>query len=305
MKSAIVTGANGFIGSAVCRALLKRGVEVYALVYAKDAFTGLGSHPNLRVLESGMADYPAIAPSLPQDADAFYHFAWEGSSGATLADYSMQIRNIQYTCDALTLAAQIHCKKFIMAGTINELELLQFFHAERQVPRPACIYGTAKLACDLMCKTIAAQKDILFNCAIIGSCFGPGDRSKRIHNAFIHGMLVGKAPKLVQAETLHDWIYIDDVADMFCEIGQSGVHMKNYYLGHDHLRPLRDILLEVRDILNPGLEIKFGEVPDSFVIDYSQVEIDGVYRDTGYRCNSDFAQCIRKTAEHVKTLSWE
>ena len=40
------------------------------------------------------------------------------SKGATLADYSMQIRNIQYTCDALTLAAQIHYKKFIMAGTI-------------------------------------------------------------------------------------------------------------------------------------------------------------------------------------------
>lgn len=305
MKSAIVTGANGFIGSAVCRALLNRGVEVHALVYAEDAFSALVSHPNLHEIECGMDDYPIAASRLPQNTDAFYHFAWAGSSGASLADYALQIRNIQYTCDALTLAAQIRSKRFIMAGTINELELMQFFHAERQVPRPACIYGTAKLACDLMCKTIAAQKDILLNCAIIGSCFGPGDRSKRIHNSFIHGMLIGKAPKLVRAETLHDWIYIDDVADMFSMIGQSGIHMKNYYLGHDHLRPLRDILLEVRDILNPGLEIKFGEVPDSFVIDFSQVEIDGVYRDTGYRCNSDFAECIRKTAEHVKTMIWD
>jgi hypothetical protein len=76
-------------------------------------------------------------------------------------------------------------------------------------------------------------------------------------------------------------------------------------LGHNKLRVFRDILLEVRDILNPGLEIVFGEIPGKFQIDYSLVDINAVYEDTHYLCRSDFLESILKTAEHVKKMNWE
>lgn len=298
MKTAIITGANGFIGRAILRILVKHNVKVYAVVRKKESLKEFYHCSLVSIVESDFAHYEKDLPlCIPEDMDVFYHIAWEGAYGLVLGDYTQQIKNIQYTCDVLSLAYRLKCKKFIMAGTINELELLQFFHAEKHTPRKACIYGAAKLSCDLMCKTLANEYGILYNTAIIGSCFGPGDYSKRIHNVFISNMLNGTRPKLISKDTLHDWIYIDDVAEMFMHIGNKSVNMKNYYLGHKCLRRLEDILCDVRDILNPKIELIFGEIENSFLIDYSLVELNSVYEDTDYEGGTDFEEAILKTAE--------
>ena len=302
MKKAIVTGANGFIGEAVCRALTAHGIEVWALVRDPERMKLINS--NVHAVKFDMNLCSDAEGLLPRDADVFYHLAWEGASGKILTDYHTQFKNVIFTCNALSLAANIDCKKFIMAGTINELELFQLMDAQNTPPRPACIYGISKLCCDFACKTLAVERDIEFNCAVIGSCFGPRDMSKRIHNTFIHGMLTDVCPKLVCADNLHDWIYVDDVAEMFVAIGMRSVNLKNYYLGHNKLRVFKDILTEVRDILSPSTKLRFGEVPGKFFIDYSLVDINAVYEDTDYSCNSDFAECIWKTAEHVKNMEW-
>lgn len=300
MKSAIVTGANGFIGGAVCRELLKQGIEVTAVVRNKESLAYLAQYDNLKIVEALLTEYLDIEDKMPRDTDVFYHFAWEGAYGPVLGDYKQQIKDMEYTCDAITLAHKIGCKKFVMAGTINELELLQFFHAEENVPRKACIYGISKLACDFMCKTLAADLGILFNVAIIGSCFGPGDHSRRIHNSVILNLLAGKSPTLVSGETMHDWIYIDDVAKMFVCVGRKSANMKNYYLGHRTLRRLQEIVEDVRDEINPDVSLKFGEIQSSFAIDYSLVDLNAVYEDCDFEICDNFKDNIRKTAAWLK-----
>lgn len=301
MKSAIVTGANGFIGNAVCRELLNHNVSVIAIVRNKDSVAWMADE-RLTVVEAELGEYLYIENKLPKDVDVFYHFAWDGAYGAVLGDYRKQIINIQYTCDALMLANQLRCKKFIMAGTINELELIQFYEADKNAPRKACIYGIAKLASDFMGKTLAADLGIEFNVAIIGSCFGPGDYSERIHNTVISKLLKGERPILINGDTLHDWIYIDDVARMFLALGMHSVNMRNYYLGHRNLRQLEDIVTDVRDELNPDISLKFGEIQSSFKIDYSLVDLDALFRDTGCVAESDFKASIRVTADWIKRV---
>lgn len=300
MKTAIVTGANGFIGKAVCRELLNKNICVTAIVRDKESMIDIIDE-HLVVIEAELSEYLKLINKLPHQIDVFYHFAWRGAYGIELGDYKKQIRNIEYTCDALSLASEIGCKKFIMAGTINELELLQFFNAERNEPRKACIYGIAKLACDFMCKTIVANNSMKFNVAIIGSCFGPGDYSKRIHNTVIEKLMKNERPMLVDGDTLHDWIFIDDVAKMFFYIGQNSINMKNYYLGHRKLRRLEEIVNEVRDEINPSMDLVYGEIKSSFLIDYSLVDLDAVYNDTGFEAESDFKESIRKTVDWLKT----
>ncbi len=295
MKNAIVTGASGFIGSAVCRELLNNHISVIAIVRDRTSMAQV-ENKNLVIVEAEMCEYLSLSDKLPENIDVFYHFAWDGAYGTILGEYEKQIENIQYTCDALKLAHKIRCKKFIMAGTINELELFQFHKANVNIPRKACIYGIAKLACDFMGKTLAADWGIDFNVAIIGSCFGPGDNSKRIHNTIILNLLCGKSPVLIKGDTIHDWIYIDDVARMFLALGKRSVNMKSYYLGHRSLRRLDEIVRDVRDELNPDVELKFGEIQSSFNIDYSLVDLEAVYQDTGCIAESDFKHSIRLTA---------
>ena len=300
MKTAIVTGANSFIGMKITRALLSRNVEVYGIVRNQDSLRDLMDNPKLHVVEADFVSYDRLPELIQNDIDVFYHIAWNGTNGSVLGDYTAQIKNLQTTCDTLMVAHKLGSKKFIIAGTINELELLQFFHAEQSQPRLSCIYGISKLSCDLMCKTLANNLGMEYNTGIIGSCFGPGDKSRRIHNVFIANMLKDTRPKLVEGKVLTDWIYVDDVADMFCAIGEKSVNMKNYYLGHNQLKALRDVLYDVRDILNPKMDLVFGEYKDAAIVDYSLVDMNAVYEDTGYVCKSDFKECILKTAEWVR-----
>jgi nucleoside-diphosphate-sugar epimerase len=296
MKRAIVTGANGFIGNAVCQILLAHNISVIAIVRDKQRMRRSEDN-NLFVVEAELNEYLNLADKLPRGVDVFYHFAWDGAYGAVLGNYKKQIENIRYTCDAINLAKQIGCAKFIMAGTINELELFQFYDADKNIPRRACIYGIAKLAGDFMGKTLAADWGMNFNVAVIGSCFGPGDNSERIHNTVISKLMKGESPVLIRGDTLHDWVYIDDVARMFFALGTYSVNMKNYYLGHRNLRRLDEIVADVRDEINPKIKLVFGEIQSSFYIDYSLVDLEALYQDTGCVATADFKESIRITAE--------
>ena len=51
MKSAIVTGANGFIGTALVRELTAHGVHVFAVI--KDANENINSIIKYRILQYG------------------------------------------------------------------------------------------------------------------------------------------------------------------------------------------------------------------------------------------------------------
>ena len=170
----------------------------------------------------------------------------------------------------------------------------------KNAPHKACIYGITKLASDFMGKTLATDLGIEFNVAIIGSCFGPGDNSERIHNTVIYKLLKGERPILINGDTLHDSIYIDDAVRMFLALGMYSVNMRNYYLGHRNLRRLEEIVTDVRDELNPGVSLRFGEIQSSFKIDYSLVDLDALFRDTGCVAESDFKDSIRVTADWIK-----
>lgn len=304
MNRVIVTGASGFIGKALCKLLIENKVFTYAIVRDIQKIKDLKCSKYIEVIEADFSTYEKVISNIKGDIDAFYHFAWDGTYGQKLTDYELQLNNIKNTCDTLILASKIGCKKFILAGTINQLEIKKYINMEKCEPRLACVYGTSKLACEMMCKTLAYNNCINFNTAIISSVFGPGDRSKMIQNVLIKKFIDGEKPKLVKGDQLYDWIYIDDVVNMLFEIGKKSVNFREYYIGNIELKTFKEIILEVKDIINPNLEIIFGELKETSVIDYSQINLNSVYEDTGYLPKCDFRESILKTVEWVKTLNF-
>ena len=304
MKKVIITGASGFIGKALTSKLIKEKIIVYAIVRNKNSMVDIEKNDFLYIIEADFTTYDKLSEMINDDIDVFYHFAWDGTYGAKLTDYELQISNIKNSCDVLREAQKIGCKKFIMAGTINELEIKSYMNLESFEPRLACIYGISKLAFELIGKTIAFQNGIEFCTAVIGSVFGPGDNSRMIQNVLIKKFIDSEKPKLVEGNYLYDWIYIDDATEQLSAIGKKGKNFRNYYIGHNTLRTFKEIVLEVRDIVNPKMEIEFGEIKDTSFIDYSQIDINSVYEDTGILPVCDFKESILKTVDWVKRLKF-
>lgn len=301
MKSAIITGAGGFIGGALTEKLLSMGIHVTAVDVDKNKLLQKFKHPNISFVEASFQDYSNLHKLIDQPANVFYHFAWQGVFGDSFKDYELQLNNTKYSCMALESAIKIGCEKFVFSATSNEYEIKKYLFKESMLnPRYTCIYSTSKLAAELICKTLAYQKGIKYNSGLIAMAYGENNHSLMLPNVLIKQLLQGKEPKLIEGNTSYDMIYINDIVEAFYRIGESGQNLKSYYVGHRQLRTFREIITEIRDILAPDIELKFGEYPDNMDIDYSLVDLEALYNDTGFECKADFRDSILKTAEWIK-----
>ena len=103
MKKAIVTGANGFVGSNVCRELCKNGVSVTAVIKDENENTdNIKGLENLSVVYCDLDDITSLPGKITdRDFDVFYHFAWVGSAGNLRCDEEIQLKNALWTAQAL------------------------------------------------------------------------------------------------------------------------------------------------------------------------------------------------------------
>ena len=294
MKKVVVTGAGGFIGRALTKHLLAEGWTVYAVV--RDA-SRIEAQDGLYVIEAAMADYDRL-DSLTQerDFDAFFHLAWDGTFGESFRDYYRQMKNAAYAGDALLAAVRLGAERFVLASTIVGLEAKHYMLSDGGKPRVSCIYGTAKAAGEMLCKTLAYQNGIAFNTAVLASVYGDGDRSGMIQNVLICALQKGECPKLVSGGNLYDWIYVEDVAAGLTAVAERGKPDKTYYIGHRQLQTFEELVTRTRDIVAPEVELTFGTLEDTTAMDWTLIDRDALYRDTGFVCTADFEESIRKTA---------
>lgn len=301
MQTILLTGATGFVGKAFCEYLLKRNCSVYVIVRDPEKLGHLLNDEHLHVRVSDLNNLELIDMDFPE-IDVFYHIAWQGTSGKDLKEYKIQLKSVELSCNMAYLGAKLGVKKFVYIGTLNQLEIRYCLAHDDCMPRYSCIYSTAKLAAEMMCRTIAFQEKMRYNAATLASVYGPGDNSLTIQNILIKNLIKKKSPQLVKGEFLYDWVYIDEVVEMLWHIGLEGKDGKNYYVGHNNVLLFKDIVEQVRDILSPDLPLKFGVNEDISYIDFSLIDVNGVYDDFHYNNKIDFKESILKTAEWVKEM---
>ena len=239
MKKAIVTGANGFVGGATLRELLNNGYEVWAIGH-QDHFSNVPEDSMVYKIScdlEGMKDLPnKISVG---EYDLFYHFAWAGSAGAARANTALQLKNVQWTLDALRAAKELGCRRFVCAGSIVEHETVAAAYTQGNRPGLGYIYGSGKLAAHAMCMPVAAALGIELVWPEITNAYGIGERSPRLVNTTIQKCIRGEAPQFTAGIQNYDFVYIDDVARAFRLIGENGKPFHEYLIGSSTARPLR------------------------------------------------------------------
>lgn len=298
MKSAIVSGASGFVGNAVVNELRSRGVEVFALTHKTDmaCLDLVGIH----YIACNLDGYSAL-PNLISDVspDVFYHFAWAGTSGSLRGDERVQLKNVQGTCDAVKAAAAMGCKKFVFASSVMQYEVEAEIKGMRS-PSQGSIYSTAKMTADYMARILSASNGLEFNSALISNIYGPGEKSPRLINSSIRKLLKGEHVSLSPGEQMYDFVYISDAARMFFAIGEDGKSGNTYYIGSGHPRPLRTFLMEMRDIVAPDAVLGIGELPfNGISLSYNEFDTQLLYNDTGVKSITPYSEGIRRTMEWI------
>lgn len=301
IRQAIVTGASGFIGRALTRKLLAMGTEVWAVVRNPAALEELQGRKKLHIVKAGFEDYEKLPELIPyRNFDDFFHLAWAGYGTAT-NDINIQIGNILQTSFAAKAAAQMKVKRFLFADSFHEY--LVSTGADGATER-CSIYGAAKYSAQQVCKTIAQTGEMAYIGVMFANVYGEGDRSSRSVNTFIRKLLAGEDLELVDGSKMHGWIYINDCVTAILAAATRGKAGKVYYVGGAPRR-FDEAITELRDAVAPKAGLHFGRYPDKTFIDFQKIDVDALHRDTGFVCNADFRESIRKTAEWLRHLDGE
>ena len=297
MKTAVVTGATGFIGGAVTKFLLTRKIKVYAVGRNPEklqALAALGAIP----VSLEFREYISMSDYIHETVDVVYHCAYAGGfDGQALKKYDLQLDNARYACDAVSSSLMMGAKKFVYVSTVNVVEVADLIDSCECTPRYTCIYSAGKLVAELIGKTLSYNGNMQYITALVAMPYGEGNSANTLPNIIMKQLMAGVSPKLIEGNNLYDLVYIDDVATALYSIGDKGQNFKRYYVGHRKLGTFKELMCSIRDIISPNTELQFGAYPDAPALNYNEIDLDALYYDTGFECKSDFERSVLSTSK--------
>ena len=290
----IISGATGFVGEKLVKYMLESGDHVVVIVRDKGKLDQSIIN-KVNVIEAELSDYTQLDIK-EDDYDVFFHLAWSGTSGPERGNYLTQIDNIRYSCDAVSLAKRIGCKRFVYAGSIMEYECLSDFMQNSVPPINNC-YSVSKYTADFMTQAIANNIGIEYVGIVISNIYGEGEESKRFINTTIKKMIKGESIELSSCEQLYDFIYISDAVRAIYLVAKAGMNNQRYYIGSIEQIPLKQYVIQMKEVCNSNSELLFGKIKSSSKgLDYSVIDSKKIY-ELGFKSEVSFAEGIKRIGE--------
>ncbi|MDE7445452.1 MAG: NAD(P)-dependent oxidoreductase [Lachnospiraceae bacterium] len=295
MKSAIVTGATGFIGTHLCSELLKNDIKVTGL--ARKDSGNIMRLQDVSLVWCGMDDYDSFEG---EKADTFYHLAWEGATGTGREDEELQAKNIARTIKALKAAKRLGCRRFVALGTVYENLVPQILMESRH--RKPDFYLLSKQSAHYICMKLAEKLDIEFVWATIFQPIGRYIKKDQVMTYAISGLLSGEPPEFGPAMEPCDITAVEDIAYGLRLLGKCELTKKEYYIGSGSPMIMKEYLKRAREVLGVDTELKMGVRPDDGLhFSYDWYDISSIKKDTGYSVHVGFEQAVVNVAEWVKS----
>ena len=226
MKTYIVTGGAGFIGSNLARRLIKEGYKVYVI---DDLSTGfLRNVPEEAIFcKADISDLKQLRMiELPDKIDCVFHLAAQPSGEASFDDPARDIDvNYKGTYNMLKLAEMKHSQRFIYTSSMSvygEVAGMNIYINETYNCVPISYYGCNKLASEQVISLYARTSTIKPTVFRLFNVYGPGQNMLNMKQGMASiymSYIMNNEPILVKGslERFRDFIYIDDVVDVLIQ----------------------------------------------------------------------------------------
>lgn len=292
MKKAIVTGANGFIGSRLVEKLTNEGVDVISIdlvnhnnnIPPKSKFIGTDFSNILNLINDVGS----------KDIDVFYNLAWKGANGIEKnGGQFTQVDNIKMVIDFAILAKQLGCSKFLCAGSVAENTIKSLDTIQKTTL--GMLYGVTKAATHVLLEAYCKNIDLNFVWMQFANVYGPTNRTGNLLNYTVNQLINNQPANFGPALNPYDFIYVDDLVEAMYRLGKCTNSKSCYFLGSGKPQLLKDFLLEIGKVLKKENLIKIGALADDGVV-YAENMFDTspLVSDIGQYVSTDFSQRIRQ-----------
>ncbi len=212
----LITGASGFIGSHLTRALVEAGHDALVLAAPQDNLWRINDLLNrLDILRATLSDSTKINKRLHQwQPQACIHLAWYAEPGKYLASRE-NLKSLKWSLKLLQILAESNSQQFIGAGTCAEYKMKSEKLSEADQTEPATLYAASKLSFQLIGQQLAAQSGMQFAWGQIFYLYGPKEDARRIVPSAILKLEKGEPFPASPAEQVRDYLHVEDVARAF------------------------------------------------------------------------------------------
>ncbi len=289
-RRAVVTGAAGFIGSHLVRALERQGIEVAALDRAPQG----GRHITVDLSRPGALD------AFLDDATAVFHMAGSADVPRSVVDPVADFSdNVTAMIAVLEAARRTGCAALVLPSTGSVYDTnLPAPYAETAPTRPSSPYGAAKLACEAYCIAYARSYELPTRIARLFSVYGPGMRRFAIHD--FHRRLRKTPSRLAlrgDGGQTRDYLFVEDAANALIRIATTGAPGEIFNVASGEPRRMVDVARAVAWTMGlDGCTIE----PDGAAIksEVYRMEADVTrLRQIGFASDVAFADGLRRTVE--------
>ncbi|MGH7941545.1 MAG: NAD-dependent epimerase/dehydratase family protein [Limisphaerales bacterium] len=227
----LVTGAAGFIGSHVCKHLLKAGADVVGLDDLSGGFRDYVPG-GVKFVEGSVADCALIKKLFSENRfDYVFHLAAYAAEGLShFIKHFNYTNNLLGSVNLINAAVNHNVKCFVFTSSIAVYGKNQLPMTEDAVPRPEDPYGIAKYAVELDLKEsheMFGLNYVIFRPHnVYGEFQNIGDRYRNVIGIFMNQIMQGQPMTIFgDGSQTRAFSYIDDVAPV---IAASIERQKSY-----------------------------------------------------------------------------
>ncbi|MCQ2521377.1 MAG: NAD(P)-dependent oxidoreductase [Lachnospiraceae bacterium] len=295
MNNVIVTGATSMIGIATIKALILHGVRIFA-ISRKDSKRrcALPTSELITYIECDLDSLGKI--NFEEACDTLFHFGWGFTDRTTRDNPYLQLKNVQYTLDAVELAKRSGCKVFIGAGSQAEYGFQNNLIDENAQERPTVCYGITKLAAGKLARKLCEQYEMLCIWTRIFSVYGVNDSDNVMTSYAVNQFLKGEKAYFSKGLQIWNYLFEEDAGNYFYAIGENAKESMILNVAGCENKPLREFVQEMVKALGKDFQYEFSDEESA---SYNGIEpcINKLESLTGYVPTVSFEEGIKRILE--------
>ena len=311
MKTFLITGGAGFIGSTLSKRLLGEGEKIivvdnfnnfYNPEIKKDNIRPFLDNPNFQVYQVDIRDKEGLEKVFAENKfDFIMHLAAMAGVRPSIENPMLyQDVNGMGTQNVLEMARKYGVKKLALAssssvyGNCKEVP----FREDMIVDFAISPYAATKKANEVMAHVYHKLFDMDIVMLRFFTVYGPKQRPDLAINKFTRMMLAGEEiPMFGDGSTSRDYTYVDDIIDGICRtFSYLGDHSDVYEiinLGSNNPISLKEMITTIGEVL--GIEPKIEQLPmQPGDVDRTYADITKASKLLGYAPSISFEDGVRK-----------
>lgn len=315
MTLSLVSGAHGFVGSHLARALLQRGDDVRVLDrpaprladVGGERLSGLdllGIRAEVELVETDLRDAESVAAAV-MGCESVFHLAAQTIVGVArespLETFEVNVRgawNVFEACRVHQVERIVFASSDKAYGASPELPYREDFPLRAAYP-----YDASKAAADTIARSYATAYDLPLAVTRFANIYGGGDLNfSRLIPETVIAMLDGRPPVIrSDGSPERDFLHVDDAVSAYLAIAgalANGAAGEAFNAGGERPHSVREVVELIAAAAGGGIAPDFHGAgnPDG-EIDRQFVDSSKLREMTGWRPRVELGEGLRRTLD--------